>query len=553
MDCYMLKSRRLVGVADAWSVDDAADGISGFPDAMSAAAHKQMVTGAEEAMLGKLELDSQSNLFSNSDDYLLSGSSKLGISASEDIDLPGKQGLPESTTDRPGSNGSSRVPRLRVLGTAGMAGFGKAVDILDTIGCLVTTSLSTDGGFISRAKTKGCPISILAFEVANTILKGATIMQSLSEDTVTYFKQVVLPSEGVQNLISSDMSVLMRIVANDKREELKIFSQEIVRFGNRCKDPQWHNLDRYFVKLESENPPQKQLKETAVAEMQKLMDLVHRTTDLYHELHALDRFEQDYRCKLTVKGNSYQKDNLPGENIEVVRIELKSQRNYVKSLKKRSLWSKTLEDIVEKLVDIVQYLHFEINASFGSSDEGELSYESTEDCQRLGPAGLALHYANIIIQIYSVVSRSGYIPPNTRDALYQGLPPRVRSALPNRLRTSSVPQELNIDQIRATMDKTLKWLVPMAINTTCARGFLRFSEWARSGTERVGRRPGQPDVVETLYHADKAKTEDYILDLVVWLHHLVNQSNRPANAKDKDKEQSTSPLTKSDLDKAQQE
>lgn len=172
-----------------------------------------------------------------------------------------------------------QVPRLRVLGTAGMAGFGKAVDILDTIGCLVTTSLSTDGGFISRAKTKGCPISILAFEVANTILKGATIMQSLSEDTVTYFKQVVLPSEGVQNLISSDMSVLMRIVANDKRlkrwlmvvlnvsllpsenpitvlctlanicrEELKIFSQEIVRFGNRCKDPQWHNLDRYFVK-----------------------------------------------------------------------------------------------------------------------------------------------------------------------------------------------------------------------------------------------------------------------------------------------------------------
>jgi hypothetical protein len=79
------------------------------------------------------------------------------------------------------------------------------------------TTLSPDGGFISRSKTKGCKISILAFEVANTILKGASIMQSLSEDTATYFKQVVLPSDGVQSLVSSDMSELLRIAANDKR------------------------------------------------------------------------------------------------------------------------------------------------------------------------------------------------------------------------------------------------------------------------------------------------------------------------------------------------
>jgi len=85
--------------------------------------------------------------------------------------------------------------------------------------------------------------------------------------------------------------------------------------------------------------------------------------------------------------------------------------------------------------------------------------------------------------------------------------------------------QLTIDDIRVQMEKSLKWLVPMAVNTTCARGFLRFSEWAKSGTDRVGRRPGQADPIETLYHADKARTEDHILDLVVWLHHLVNQSN----------------------------
>ena len=85
--------------------------------------------------------------------------------------------------------------------------------------------------------------------------------------------------------------------------------------------------------------------------------------------------------------------------------------------------------MVEKLVEIVHYLHFEINSTFGSSgifmaqclllnqsnllpadpcnafvDGFALSAESTASCQRLGPAGLALHYANIIIQIYSIVS-----------------------------------------------------------------------------------------------------------------------------------------------------
>lgn len=524
--CYALKSRRFVAIADA-GFEDAADGASDFGDTMSLV-HKQKAV--EETV--EMEEEEQgfvwkSNLlpYKDEDDFVLPGSSKQHASTSgeRETTLSGKM---DPRIDRSGSNGTSKVPRLgSMLGTASMAGFGKAVEILDTLGCLMTT-LSSDGGFVSRSKTKGCKISILAFEVANTILKGATIMQSLSEDTVKYLKQVVLPSEGVHNLVSSDMSELIRIVANDKREELKIFSQEIVRFGNRCKDPQWHNLDRYFVKLESESAPQKQLKETAIAEMQKLMNLVQRTTDLYHELHALDRFEQEYRSRLNRKGNTDRFEK--GDNIQIVRLELKTQSSYVKSLKKRSLWSKTLEEVVEKLVDIVHYLHVEINNAFGSSDGGVVNAESTVSCQRLGPAGLALHYANIIIQIYSIVSRSGYVPANSRDALYQGLPPRIKSALPNKLRTTSVPQELTVDQIRARMEKTLKWLVPMAINTTCARGFLRFSEWAKSGTERVGKRPGQADPIETLYHADKARTEDCILELVVWLHHLVSQSNRPA-------------------------
>lgn len=73
------------------------------------------------------------------------------------------------------------------------------------------------GGFVSAPTTKGHKISILAFEVANTIVKGMSLMQSLSKESLKYLKDTILLSEGVQRLVSSNMDDLMRIAAADKR------------------------------------------------------------------------------------------------------------------------------------------------------------------------------------------------------------------------------------------------------------------------------------------------------------------------------------------------
>ncbi|KAL3353639.1 hypothetical protein AABB24_018389 [Solanum stoloniferum] len=413
-----------------------------------------------------------------------------------------------------------------LLGRAGTAGIGKAVNVLDSLGSSMT-NLNLSSGFVSNMATKGNKIAILAFEVANTIVKAANLMHSLSEENVQHLKKVVLPSEGVQLLITKDMDELLRIAAADKRDELKIFSDEVVRFGNRCKDPQWHNLERYFEKLESELTPHKNLKEEAEAVMVQLMILVQYTAELYHEFHALDRFEQDYRRKVQEEDTSNATQR--GDTIAILKAELKSQRKHVKNLEKKSLWSKILEEVTEKLVDIVHFLHLEIHAAFGCAD-GERSMKNNN--QRLGSAGLALHYANIITQIDTIVARPGSVPPNTRDALYHGLPPSIKSALRFKLMSFSLKEELTVPQIKGEMEKTLQWLVPMAANTTKAHhGFGWVGEWANTGSEMNRKSSSQVDLlrIETLYHADKEKTEAYILELVVWLHHLVSQS-KSANA-----------------------
>ncbi|KAJ0467543.1 hypothetical protein HanIR_Chr14g0686431 [Helianthus annuus] len=156
---------------------------------------------------------------------------------------------------------------------AGSLGIGKAVDVLDTLGSSVK-SLNSGSHFRHRAHNK-------------------SLMNTLSDRNIRHLKEVVFLSEGVQNLVSKDVDELLRIVAADKRAELKIFTGEVVRFGNRCKDPQWHNLDVYFEKQDRGLTRPKQFKVLPEVTMEQLLNLVQHTADLYRELSVLDKLEQD--------------------------------------------------------------------------------------------------------------------------------------------------------------------------------------------------------------------------------------------------------------------
>lgn len=415
-----------------------------------------------------------------------------------------------------------------VLGRAGIVGLERAVEVLDTLGSSMS-NLNPNSGFVSGTASRGSKISILAFEVANTIAKASNLLHSLSKENIQLLKKDILHSQGVQLLVSTDMKELLSIAAADKREELDVFSREVIRFGDLCKDPQWHNLGRFFKGLDSEDSIHGQQREDAEIKMQELTVLAQHTSELYHELNALDRFEQDYRQKV----DEVEALNLPrrGESLKILHSELKQQRKLVRSLKKKSLWSRNLEEIVEKLVDIVTYAHQVISEAFGKNG-ATFGIQQRKDPQRLGVAGLALHYANVINQIDNIASRPTSLPPNMRDTLYHGLPNSVKTALRSRLHALNEKEQLSIPQVKAEMEKTLHWLVPIATSTNKAhQGFGWVGEWANSGPEFGMNANAQNNLIrlQTLYHADKQKTDLYILELVTWLHHLISLARHKDN------------------------
>nr|GMD99268.1 uncharacterized protein LOC109153034 [Ipomoea batatas] len=146
--------------------------------------------------------------------------------------------------------------------------------------------------------------------------------------------------------------------------------------------------------------------------------------------------------------------------------DVKHQRKLVRGLKKKSLWSKSLEEVVEKLVDIVIFIHQEILEAFGDGGLMRVGKEPAKKRERLGVAGLALHYANLITKIDNIALRPTSLPPGSRDALYNALPPAVKTALRSRLQAPDMKKKLTVAQIKGEMEKTLEWLVPVATDTT---------------------------------------------------------------------------------------
>ncbi|XP_031394988.1 uncharacterized protein LOC116206298 isoform X3 [Punica granatum] len=305
---------------------------------------------------------------------------------------------------------------------------GMAVDLLDA----VTLGLTK----------KGNEMDILAFEVANTIVRGANLMESLSEESIRHLMEVVLPSDGVQCLVSEDMNELLNIAAMDKKWVTRILSDpNLVTFSTARGSVKSRTRD---IDSAIDDPGSAYcfldlFPSTSLLSKQSLLptfDALRVRKELYYELQVLDRLKQDYIRAVHDFDSSSPNQRGTRDILSILRANLKVQLRRVRSLKKKSLWSRTEEEVVEQLVDLCFYLHSKLHEAFGIVGNSHLTNHRT-----LGSAGWDLHYANIITQISALVSQPRAVTPNVRDALYQGLPRHVKSALHRDLLKFNVPEE----------------------------------------------------------------------------------------------------------------
>ncbi|PIA45305.1 hypothetical protein AQUCO_01700679v1 [Aquilegia coerulea] len=135
----------------------------------------------------------------------------------------------------------------------------------------------------------------------------------------------------------------------------------------------------------------------------------------------------------------------------------------------------------------------------------------------VGGSALALHYANVIIVIEKLLRYPHLVGDEARDDLYQMLPTSLRVSLKTNLKSyaknMSIYDAPLAHEWKDTLDKMLRWLAPLAHN------MIRWQTERNLEQQQIIARTNVL-LLQTLYFADREKTEAAICKLLVGLNYI---------------------------------
>ncbi|GMN53471.1 hypothetical protein TIFTF001_022603 [Ficus carica] len=135
----------------------------------------------------------------------------------------------------------------------------------------------------------------------------------------------------------------------------------------------------------------------------------------------------------------------------------------------------------------------------------------------IGGSALALHYANVIIVIEKLLRYPHLVGEEARDDLYQMLPTSLRLSLKTNLKSYvknfAIYDAPLAHDWKETLDGILKWLAPLAHN------MIRWQSERNFEQQQIVARTNVL-LLQTLYFADRQKTEAAICQLLVGLNYI---------------------------------
>lgn len=397
------------------------------------------------------------------------------------------------------------------------------------------------------------------------------LWQSLSDKNLIRVRNESISLEGVRKIVSNDENFLLGLACAEMVENLRHIAKSVSRISERCEDSNLRSFQRLFEEFANSgyDPHGWVLGWKEVEIKNKKMDrYVTVTANLYREMDELSIMENGLKKLLQCSDHDA---SIKEQKVIDLQQKIFWQRQEVKYLKERSLWSRSFDTVISILARSIFTVLARIKLVFGighgypASLPRSLSASATvhpsenpASCNllsgplkcpqektdhhvhgffhqnskllkppatTLGAAALALHYANLIIVIEKMIKSPQLVGVDARDDVYAMLPDSIRSSLRARLKgvMFSASDPVLAGEWKDALGRILGWLSPLAHNMI---------KWQseRSFEQRNLVQKTNVLLLQTLYFANKEKTEATITELLVGLNYIW-RFEREMNAK----------------------